>query len=215
MPVELAVRRRRTETSMPDDVTDETSTGSEDTDSTTETPNADEALAEAGKRALTAEREAKNEAKRALKPWRDLEREFRMSPEQVREALASRGDIDKQIEQVRREVRSEVLREVNRARVQDKVALLATASFADPADAHLFVDLDEFEVDEDGAIDEEKVKRELADVLRRKPHLAKRQEVDEVDDFDGGARRTVTKPTSMTDLIRETVNAKRGVGAKR
>lgn len=186
-----------------------------DTDSTTE-PDSDEALAEAGRKALQQEREATKEAKRALSPWRKLEREFQMGPDEIRAALDSRGDVDKEREQIRREAEAAALSKVNARLVRAECKALATARFADPSDAYRFVDLDDIEVDDDGEVDTKALQRALDDVLREKPYLAKREGPAEEDSgFDGGARTTVTRPTSMTDLIRDAVNTKRGVGAKR
>ena len=58
------------------------------------------------------------------------------------------------------------------AAVRAEVRALAAAEFADPDDAHAFLDLDGF-VSEDGDIDTDGIRSGLADLLKRKPHLAK------------------------------------------
>lgn len=56
--------------------------------------------------------------------------------------------------------------------VRSEVRALAAAEFADPDDAHAFLDLDAF-VGGDGEIDADGIRDSLADLLKRKPHLAK------------------------------------------
>jgi len=56
--------------------------------------------------------------------------------------------------------------------VRAEVRALAAAEFADPDDAHAFLDLDSF-VGDDGEIDTDGIRKGLADLLKRKPHLAR------------------------------------------
>ena len=59
-----------------------------------------------------------------------------------------------------------------RTAVASKVEALAAQQFADPEDAAGALDLTAY-VDDDGAIDTDAIKRDLADLLKRKPHWAK------------------------------------------
>ncbi|MFE6785189.1 hypothetical protein ACFVFF_23320 [Streptomyces sp. NPDC057680] len=83
--------------------------------------------------------------------------------------------------------------------VKAEVKALAARGFADPSDAAAFLNLGDY-VDDTGEIDEKAIEKDLADLLKRKPHLAKEAGPPS---FDGGARRTADKPTSMNDLIRQ------------
>jgi len=56
--------------------------------------------------------------------------------------------------------------------VRAEVRALAAAEFADPDDAHAFLDLDSF-VGDDGEINTDSIREGLADLLKRKPHLAR------------------------------------------
>lgn len=58
------------------------------------------------------------------------------------------------------------------AAVASKVEALAAQTFADPEDAADALDLATY-VDEDGAIDTDGIKRDLAELLKRKPHWAR------------------------------------------
>ncbi|MET9950160.1 hypothetical protein ABZ135_01245 [Streptomyces sp. NPDC006339] len=59
-----------------------------------------------------------------------------------------------------------------RTAVASKVEALAAKEFADPEDAASALNLPDY-VDDDGVIDTEAIKRDLADLLKRKPHWAK------------------------------------------
>lgn len=61
---------------------------------------------------------------------------------------------------------------VQQRAVRAEVRALAAAEFADPDDAHAFLDLDGF-VSDDGDIDTDGIRSGLAELLKRKPHLAK------------------------------------------
>jgi len=56
--------------------------------------------------------------------------------------------------------------------VRSEVKALAATEFADPEDAHAFLDLNSY-VDEDGDVDTAAIQQDLKDLLKRKPHLAK------------------------------------------
>ena len=59
-----------------------------------------------------------------------------------------------------------------RTAVASKVEALAAQQFADPEDAAGALDLTAY-VDDDGVIDTDAIKRDLADLLKRKPHWAR------------------------------------------
>lgn len=61
---------------------------------------------------------------------------------------------------------------VQRRAVRSEVKALAADEFADPEDAHAFLDLGAY-VDDEGDIDAAAIQKDLKDLLKRKPHLAK------------------------------------------
>ncbi|AJP04784.1 hypothetical protein TU94_28405 [Streptomyces cyaneogriseus subsp. noncyanogenus] len=61
---------------------------------------------------------------------------------------------------------------VQQRAVRAEVRALAAAEFADPDDAHAFLDLTAY-VDGEGDIDTVAIQRDLKDLLKRKPHLGK------------------------------------------
>lgn len=83
--------------------------------------------------------------------------------------------------------------------VRAEVKALAAKTFADPSDAAAFLDLGAY-IDDAGDVDTKGIEKALADLLKSKPHLAR---AEAAPSFDGGARTTAAKPTSMNDLIRQ------------
>jgi hypothetical protein len=127
---------------------------------------------------LAAARQEAIERRQALKPWREIEKDFGLNPEQVRDALAKakpdKGDealVD--AEAIKRDARREADAAANSRIIRSEVKALAADLFADPADAPLYLDLSKFDVDDDGEIDEAEITAALKKVLERKPHLGK------------------------------------------
>ena len=84
--------------------------------------------------------------------------------------------------------------------VASKVEALASKDFADPEDAAGALDLAAY-VDEDGVIDTDGIKRDLEDLLKRKPHWAKpadnsprRPAPDRTQGSSGNGNRTPNSP---------------------
>ncbi|MGW0312019.1 hypothetical protein [Streptomyces flavidovirens] len=87
-----------------------------------------------------------------------------------------------------------------RTAVASKVEALAASTFEDPEDAAGALDLTAY-VDDDGVIDTDGIKRDLADLLKRKPHWAKptdngprRPAPDRTQGSSGNGNRTSSDP---------------------
>lgn len=180
----------------------------DDDDSEQNAPD-ENGLTPGGRKLIEAERNAAREAKRAIAPWKKIEREFGMGPDEIRAKLST---LDDDTSRATREAEAEVARRFGERIVRTEVRALAKDYLADPEDALAFLDLKQFEVDDEGEVDRKAIERELKALAGRKPHLARRDDDDEgtVKGFDGGARRTTSPPASMTDFIRTQVEAKRG-----
>ena len=205
--------------SAPDDddtgdggATNSTAAGDDDVDDGDTGPDKD-GLTAGGRKLIDQEREAAKVAKRALSPWRKLERDFQKSPDEIRAILEGRDSQSTDADTIRREADTAATAKASARLVKAEVKGLATATFADPTDAHLYIDLSEIDVDDEGEVDTDAIEAALKDVLRRKPHLAKAKPDEErdVDDLDGGARRTAPKPQNMTQFIRQQARAKQGL----
>lgn len=87
--------------------------------------------------------------------------------------------------------------------VRSEVKALAAAEFADPEDAHAFLDLTTY-VDDDGDVDTAAIQQDLKDLLKRKPHLAKPADTsprapkaDRTQGSSGNGNRTPNDPAAV------------------
>jgi hypothetical protein len=143
-------------------------------------PAGEKALDEWKRRAKDAERASREQAKRL-------------------QAIEDRDKTEVQRASERAESAEKRAAAMAQRTVRAEVRALAAATFADPSDAAAFLDPSDF-VDDDGDVDTKKVEKALAELLKRKPHLAKEQAPPS---FDGGARTTAGAPTDMNALIRQ------------
>jgi len=116
-----------------------------------------DALGDKGKQAL-------DRMKEKLK----AERAKRRQAEQERDAASATDEADK----ARREVESVALSKANDRIRRSEVKAAAKGVLADPNDAFRFLDLDQFEVDDDGDVDEEEIAQAIAELVEKKPYLA-------------------------------------------
>lgn len=84
---------------------------------------------------------------------------------------AAAGDADEN-DTIRREAEAAALAKANSRIVRAEVKAAAATRLADPADAFNFLDLDSFEVDDDGDVDQDEIADAITDLLARKPYLA-------------------------------------------
>ncbi|MFF7308171.1 hypothetical protein [Streptomyces sp. NPDC008137] len=87
--------------------------------------------------------------------------------------------------------------------VRSEVKALAAAEFADPEDAHAFLDLHSY-VDDDGDVDTAAIQQDLKDLLKRKPHLARPADTsprapkaDRTQGSSGNGNRTPNDPAAV------------------
>lgn len=144
-------------------------TATEDTDTTepgtTDTDTGDgttDDLGDAGKRALTAEREARKAAEKAA-------RETAAELEELRKATMTDGE--KAVTEAREAGRSEALAAANARIVRAEVLAAATGVLKDPADAVGFLDLGQFTVADDGEVDTKPITAAIAELVKTKPYL--------------------------------------------
>ncbi|EOM78060.1 hypothetical protein DW322_11250 [Rhodococcus rhodnii] len=64
------------------------------------------------------------------------------------------------------------LAKANSRIVRAEIRAAAAGKLSDPADALSFIDLDQFEVGEDGDVDQDEIAEAITDLVRRKPYLA-------------------------------------------
>lgn len=141
---------------------DETTTTEDDATSTTE-ETADEALGDAGKAALKAERTRAAAAERQAKA---LQKQL----DEIVAANATEGE--KAIAKAKDEGRAEVLSTVNERVLRAEVKAVAGGKLADPADAVKLLDLSQFTVGDDGNVDTKAISTAIDELVKEKPYLA-------------------------------------------
>ncbi|MFD0405012.1 hypothetical protein [Kitasatospora sp. NPDC127116] len=157
----------------------------------------DEPLGDAGTKALAAEkarRKAEADRRRvAEKRAADLEAEL---------AAAKQGDGGPDPDQIRRDATTAATARANERILRSEVRAAAAGKLSDPRDALRFLDLDKFEVDEDGQVDEDEIADAIADLLKSKPYLAATAGSTKPrfeGTGDGGARKAPTGPRQLTE----------------
>ena len=174
--------------------------GDDDTDTETGGDGDDagtDELGDKGKQALDrmkAERKAaKDEAKAAI-----------ARAEAAEAALANK---DKPADEVaidaaKAEARREAIEAANKRILRSELKALATGKLADPSDAHLYINLDDFDVNDDGDVDSDALSEAIDELLTKKPHLAAQKPNRFTGNGDQGTKGKDAKPAqlSRTDL---------------
>lgn len=148
-------------------------------------------LGDPGKRALDAERNARRTAEKAAKA-------AQAELEKLREASLS--ETERAINQARKESREETQRELNVRLVKAEAKAVATGRLADPEDITRYIDLSQFEVDDDGNVDVKALNKEIDVLLKSKPYLAAQRVGGDV---DSGARGKAATANDMNQMIRK------------
>lgn len=152
-------------------------------------PPGSEALGDAGKKALDAmkaERKAARDAAAAEKARAD-----------ALQAKLDGKEAEHQAEQEKRETEKAALAKANQRILRSEIKAAAKGVLADPADAYKFLDLDSFEVGEDGEVDDAAITAALTELVSTKPYLAA-QGGRFQGSADGGARNDATKAAQLT-----------------
>lgn len=165
--------------------------GGEQGDGTGEEQGDPAELGDAGKKALDAERARARDAEKASKA--DRKRADELADRLAKIEESSKSEHDKALEQARKEAGEtagkEATAKANRRIIRAEVKAAAAGTFADADDAVALLDLEQFDIDDDGEVDAKAIAKELDALLDRKPHLraggAKPQ-----GSGDGGARTT-------------------------
>lgn len=92
---------------------------------------------------------------------------------------------------------SEVLAKANARILRSEIRAAAAGKLADPKDAYKFLDLDSFEVDDDGNVDEDEIADAIDDLIKQKPYLAAQGGRRFKGGADGGTRKE-SRPKQLT-----------------
>lgn len=156
-------------------------------------------LGEAGRKAIDAERNARKAAEKQLKT-------MQAELEQLR--TATQSEQERAIAAAKAEGRAEVLAESNRRLIAAEVKAAAASRLHDPADALRLLDLDQFEVGADGAVNVDSITAAIAELVEAKPYLAAgaKPAPAPTGSAEGGAREP-NSPKSLTEQIVEAEKA--------
>ncbi|QSE94189.1 hypothetical protein JWS13_39120 [Rhodococcus pseudokoreensis] len=175
-----------------DDDQDEEPDDEPDAD-TDDDPDEDEdrALGPKGEKALAAEKDKrKQERSRRITSVRENR--------QLKAQLAAKGKpkVKESDDDERERVIEERLTARANARIiAAEVRAAAAGKLSDPADAHRFLDLDQFEVTEDGEVDPDEIADAIDDLIKKKPYLAAQggtRKAPKPDRRQGGGSREAT-----------------------
>ena len=148
----------------------------------------DKPLGPAGQKALQAEKEKRRKAAQEL---RDAKAEI--------QRLRTGGD---EAAQAAAEVEKAALAKANTRIVRAEVKAAAAGRLANPALAMKLLDLDKFEVDDNGDVDQTEIADAISELLREEPYLAAEAPKRFQGGADQGARKKV-KPASLDERIAE------------
>jgi hypothetical protein len=172
---------------------EETETEQEEVQEESESTEGEESLGDAGKKALDAMKAQRNaERLKAREAKTELDRL------KAELALKDKPADEQAIEAAKAEARAEAKAASDKRILKSELKALSTGKLADPTDAALYINLDDFTVDEDGEVDSDALNEAIADLIARKPHLgvAKQNRFD--GDADQGAKGKNSKPSQLT-----------------
>ncbi len=138
-----------------------------------------------------------DKGKRALASMKGKWRAERERARELAEKLAEKDGAD-EAEQVRRQAETAALSKANARIIRAEVKAAAKGVLADPADAYKFLDLDQFEVDENGDLDSDEVAEAIDELIKTKPYLAAAPARRFQGTGDGGAARKAGRPKQLT-----------------
>lgn len=172
-----------------EDGEDQDNSGSDDdSDEDEEEVDGAEALGDKGQKALRAMKDRVKASKKA-------EREAKAELERLKN---SAGKTEEQLaEQQQREQReAAILNKANERIVRSEIKSAAAGKLQNPALAILLLDLADFEVDEDGNVDEDEIAQAIDELLEREPYLAVQSGTGPKFDSARGKRKVAKKLTA-------------------
>lgn len=147
-------------------------------------PEDDKPLGPAGEKALRAEKEKrKEEARKRREAEAELER-LRNGDDKAAEAA--------------REAEKAAITKANARILRSEIKAAAAGKLANPALAVKLLDLDQFEVDENGDVDEAEIAAAIDDLLKNEPYLAAQGGKPKFQGTgDGGSRKGNGRPSQL------------------
>lgn len=138
-----------------------------------------------------------DKGKRALASMKGKWRAERARARELEQQLAAKDGAD-EAEAARRKAEADAVAKANARILKAEIRAAAKGRLSDPSDALTFLDLDQFEVGEDGEIDPEEIEDAIEDLLKNKPYLAAATAKRFQGTGDGGAARKASRPKQLT-----------------
>lgn len=159
-------------------------------------PAGESDLGDAGKKALDAMKAERNAAKAAT-------RLAIAEADQLRADIANAGKPAEELalDAARREGSDTATKAANARIFRSDLKAAATGQLADPTDAHLYINFDDFDVDDNGEFDSGAIADAIKALLKSKPHLAAGNQPRFEGGGDGGARPPAKPKESIDEAI--------------
>lgn len=161
--------------------------------SATDASDTDSQLGDAGKKALEAERAARKLADKAARASA-----AELATLKAELALKDKPESEQELARVRAEAKAESDAAANKRILRSELKAAAKGKLADPSDAGLYIDLDEFTVGDDGEVDSSVLDAAIADLIESKPHLAAAPERRFGGSADLGAKGRQAAPAQLS-----------------
>lgn len=168
---------------------DQDNSGSDDdSDEDEEDPEGSDDLGDKGKNALRAMKDRVRASKKA-------EREAKAELDRLKN---SEGKTEEQVEEQRQREQREaaILNKANERIVRSEIKSAAAGKLQNPALAVRLLDLSDFEVDEDGNVDEDDIAQAIDELLEKEPYLAVQSGAGPKFDSARGKRKVAKKLTA-------------------
>lgn len=138
-----------------------------------------------------------DKGKRALASMKGKWRTERDKRRELEQQLAAKDGADES-EQARRKAEADAVARANGRILKAEIRAAAKGRLHNAADALTFLDLEQFEVGEDGEIDTDEIEEAITDLLKDKPYLAAATAKRFQGTGDGGAARKASRPKQLT-----------------
>lgn len=168
-----------------EDADDENDDVDEESDEDSEDEKAKKALGDKGQQAIDR-----------MKARVKKERAARIAAEKERDEAKNSDDAEKQRKAAETAADERANKKIISAEIR---AAAAAAKFNDPKDALAHIDVTQFDVDEDGEVDQDEVAEAIKELLTKKPYLAAQRGGPQPDPSQGGGSKG-TKKTGVAAL---------------
>lgn len=181
-----------------DDQDDDAGDGSGDSgdDAGADGEDGDEPLGPAGTKALQAEKDKRRAATKRARAAEQRNRELQAELDRAKGGKGGKGDDNGDDDESGRD-NTDATTKANRRILRSEIKAAAKGVLEDPSDAYRYLDLDEFEVSNDGDVDEDEIADALEKLVQKKPYLAA-QGGKRFQGSNNGGPRNATRPKQLT-----------------